>query len=120
MAWATLKSISPMLRRYPTAAGQALIALDFLLAKGPEVVICSPLADQDYRRARAMWASRFLPGAVILPNFAGNNDSMELARDRSALSGHITSFICSGQACETPVVGLEALKTRLTGMPTYL
>jgi uncharacterized protein len=120
MAWATLKSISPMLRRYPTAAGQALIALDFLLAKGPEVVICSPLADQDYRRARAMWASRFLPGAVILPNFAGNNDSMELARDRSALSGHITSFICSGQTCETPVVGLEALKTRLTGMPTYL
>lgn len=120
LAVSTLKSIEPVLRRFPAAVGQSLIALDFLLANGPDVVICSSLADSDYKRARVMWASRFLPGAVFLPNFAGNNDTMELARDRSALSGHITSFICSGQTCEAPVVGIEALKTRLTGMPTYL
>ncbi len=120
LAFSTLKSIEPVLRRFPAAVGQSLIALDFLLANGPDVVICSSLADSDYKRARVMWASRFLPGAVFLPNFAGNNDTMELARDRSALSGHITSFICSGQTCEAPVVGIEALKTRLTGMPTYL
>ena len=120
LATSTLKSIEPVLRRFPAAVGQSLIALDFLLANGPDVVICSSLADSDYKRARVMWASRFLPGAVFLPNFAGNNDTMELARDRSALSGHITSFICSGQTCEAPVVGIEALKTRLTGMPTYL
>jgi len=119
-AWKTLKSMTAILKRYPMAAGQGLIALDFLLADGPEVVLVTPLATDDYKHVRHLWSKRFLPGRVTVANIAGVLDNFELAQNRSSQSGQITTYICQGQTCEAPVAGIEALKKRLMGMPTYL
>ncbi len=119
-AWKTLKSMTAILKRYPMAAGQGLIALDFLLADGPEVVLVAPLATDDYKHARHLWSKRFLPGRVTVANIAGVLDHFELAQQRTAQAGQITSYICQGKTCEAPVAGIEALKKRLIGMPTYL
>jgi uncharacterized protein YyaL (SSP411 family) len=57
---------------------------------------------------------------VTVANIAGVLDNFELAQNRSSQSGQITTYICQGQTCEAPVAGIEALKKRLMGMPTYL
>lgn len=119
LARETLRSMKSLLKRYPMAAGQGLAALDFLLAAGPEVVIAATLMDDNYRDARNMWARRFLPGRVTVANIASRLDDFELAANRSTRNGQVTSYICSKQTCEEPVVGLDALKNRLRGMPTY-
>lgn len=119
-AWATLESMTTILRRFPMAAGQGLVALDFLLAQGPEVLVVSPLADDAYKQARGLWASRFMPGRVTVGNVAGMADGLELARHRGPVGGRVTSYICSGQTCEAPITGLEALQQRLSAMAAYV
>jgi len=119
-AWATLKSMAAILRRFPMAAGQGLVALDFLLARGPEVVVVSPLADDDYKQARRLWAGRFMPGRVTVGNVAGMAEGLELAENRGPVGGRVTSYVCSGQTCEAPVAGVEALAERLAAMAAYV
>ena len=118
-AWKTLKSMTTILKRYPMAAGQGLIALDFLLSNGPEVVLVSPLATDDYKHARHLLSKRFLPGRVTVANIDGVLDDFVLARNRPSQGGQVTIYLCQGQTCEAPIAGLDNLKKRLTGMPTY-
>lgn len=117
-AWATLKAMASILKRYPMAAGQGLIALDFLLADGPEVVLSSPLADAEYKSARTLLAARFRPGRVIVPNVAGSAGKLELARDRPPKSGSLTAYVCRGATCEAPIVGVDALADRENSGPS--
>lgn len=119
-AWSTLKSMSSILKRFPMAAGQGLIALDFLLSGGPEVVVVSPLADENYKQSRRLWAQRFQPGRVIMGNVAGVLDDLELARGRGAISGQVTSYICKAQSCEAPVIGADNLTNRIANLSAYL
>ncbi|MFM1802979.1 MAG: hypothetical protein RJA81_2331 [Planctomycetota bacterium] len=113
-ARATLQAMKPVLKRYPMAAGQALIALDFLISQGPEVVISTTLINDEFRRTRQVWASQFLPGRLTVANIAGQLDDMELCHNRPPQRGLATSYICSGQTCEPPVVGLNELEQRLS------
>ncbi len=111
-AWETVKAMGPILERYPMAAGQGLIALDFLLADGPEIVLSATLADDEYKACRRLLARRFEPGRVIVPHVAGSAASLELARDRPPRSGRLTAYVCRGASCEEPRVGLDALADR--------
>jgi uncharacterized protein YyaL (SSP411 family) len=111
-AWETIRLMGSILKRYPAAAGQGLIALDFLLDDGPEMVLSVPLADSEYTAARRSLAGRFEPGRVIVPNIAGSASGLELALDRPPKSGRLTTYICRGTVCDAPLIGLDALIDR--------
>jgi len=114
LARSTLQAARLVLERAPAAAGQSLIALDFLLAPARQYAVISGGDPEELRSALEAIHSRFLPGKVVAP--APGAVSPELARlvpllaDRPAKDGRVTTYICEDFACQAPVVGVEAIR----------
>lgn len=110
----TLETIHAVLAQAPMAAGQSLIALDFLLAPPREIALIAPNAIAELREPLEAIAARFLPNKVVAP--ATTASAQELAgiiplfEGRSASGGTATTYICERYACKAPIQGVEALQ----------
>ncbi len=117
LARSTLQSVRMVMERMPTAAGQSLVALDFLLAPSREYAVISGTDRAEFRSALEAVARRFDPHKVVAP--APAPVSPELAKlvpllaDRPAKDDQVTTYICENFACQAPVVGVEALESAL-------
>ena len=115
LARSTLQAVQLVMEKAPTAAGQSLIALDFLLAptRGIRRDRRRPTRPSSARPSLAIH-ERFLPHKVVAP--APGQAPEELAElvpllaDRPAKDGRVTTYICENFACQAPVVGVEALR----------
>jgi uncharacterized protein YyaL (SSP411 family) len=120
---ATLQSVQFVMEQAPMAAGQSLIALDFLLAAPREFAVVAGTAPGEYQAVLESLYGRFLPHKVVAP--APAPPSSEFARlvpllaDRPARDGRVTTYICERFACEEPVIGVAGLEFALgkTGSP---
>ena len=106
--------MADQIRRYPSAFGFTLLALDFYLASPLEVVVVGP-DSQTAELWRTVWDT-YLPNRVILrwsqthrpptpplPLLEGRTDS------RSA-----TAYVCQAYACQAPVHSAAELSLQLT------
>jgi uncharacterized protein len=106
-----------VMEQVPMAAGQSLVALDFLLAPAREFAVVAGADPAEFRAALRSISARFLPHKVVAPSPA--SPSPDLARvvpllaDRPSRDGRTTVYICERFACQEPVVGLEALEAAL-------
>ncbi len=108
----TLQAVRTVLEQMPTAAGQSLVALDFFLAKRREYAVVSGSDRQEFVAALEAIASRFEPNAVVAPNPDPTAAPIvSLLADRPAIDGHVTTYVCENFTCNSPLVGVEALKT---------
>jgi uncharacterized protein len=114
---ATLQAMSAVLEQAPMAAGQSLVALDFLLATPREFAVVAGADRSEFEAALNAIYARFLPHKVVAP---APNDSptspvtlVPLLADRPAQAGRTTTYICEHSTCQAPVVGLEALEAAL-------
>jgi uncharacterized protein YyaL (SSP411 family) len=113
----TLESVQYVMEQAPMAAGQSLIALDFLLAAPQEFAVVAGSDTGEYRAALEAIAARFLPHKVTAP--AAAPPLAELVRnvpllaDRPAREGRVTTYICERFACREPVVGVDGLEGAL-------
>ena len=113
LARSTLQSVHLVMERMPTAAGQSLVALDFLLGPAREYAVIAGSDGDDFRAALQTIAHRFDPRKVVAP--APGVVAPALARlvpllaDRPARDGQVTTYICENFACQAPVVGVAAL-----------
>ncbi|GIW86920.1 MAG: thioredoxin domain-containing protein [Isosphaeraceae bacterium] len=116
-AWAALGYARAILERYPTAAGQSLIALDFLLGEPRQIALIASADPRSLDSGLHAIYRRFLPGAVVAPSTdPPASERVELVpwlADRPARSGQLTAYVCRGYVCESPAVGLDALATVL-------
>ena len=105
----------------PTAAGQSLIALDFLLAAPREFAVIAGDDPAEFRAVLEAIDARFLPHKVVAPATAEQAASLAatvpLLADRPARDGRTTTYICEHFACQEPVVGVEGLDAALGGLP---
>jgi uncharacterized protein len=112
-ARAALESVRMILERMPTASGQSLIALDFLLATPRECAIVAGPADGEFRALLETLASRFLPHKVVAPARIGlaeaSPEVVPLLADRPLKDGRPTTYICERMTCQAPVVGVAGL-----------
>jgi uncharacterized protein YyaL (SSP411 family) len=114
---ATLQSVRLILERAPMAAGQSLVALDFLLAAPREIAVIAGSDRAEFDAVLRAISARFLPHAVVAP--APSPPSAELARlvpllaDRPALNGRTTTYICERFTCRVPVVGVAGVEAAL-------
>jgi hypothetical protein len=108
----TLQGVRSVLVQSPTAAGQSLVALDFLLGDRREYAVISGDDPDEFREALEAVASRFLPHKVVAPRPPGDVSSAEipLLADRPSREGRVTTYICERFACSEPLVGVAALK----------
>ncbi len=116
---ATLLAVQPILEKAPTAAGQSLVALDFLLAPPQEFAVIAGDDPAEFLAVVEAIYSRFLPHKVVAPAPSGQAtalaQTLPLLADRPARDGRTTTYICERFACREPVVGVEGLEAALAG-----
>ncbi len=101
----------------PTGFGQALSALDLYLSGAREVAV---VGDPSTRATRALvdevTVKRFVPNhvlAVAAPDDRASRDAVPLLRDRVAVDGLPTAYVCERFACKLPVTDPAALADQL-------
>ena len=124
-AVATLEMMSGLMNRIPLAAGQSLIALDFLLGPTHEVVLVEGPSRNQESGGRSQEENvagilgelhqRFVPNKVVHRREATTTDESLPLSTRPMLSGKlavnddVSLYICRFGTCEQPAVGVAAI-----------
>jgi len=114
-AVAVLRLVRDLAERHPTAFGYALGAFDFYLSTPKEIVVVTPRGGEAGPFAREVWG-RYLPNKVVVQASEGDERLAELApllRDRGALGGKTTAYVCEHYACRQPVTDPAELVSQL-------
>jgi uncharacterized protein YyaL (SSP411 family) len=107
-AQALLQSFGSLLRSAPAALGEMLLAVDFALGEAREVVLVRPSKGSDAELLDVL-RPRFAPSQVLVRHEDGSDSATPLARDRPALSGKSTAYVCTHGSCQLPVTSKEEL-----------
>jgi len=116
-AVATMRAAAGLMERFPTAASQMLLALDFHLGPTPEIVILGDPADADTQAVVADLRHRFVPNRVVAmrsPAVAQSTAEKRPSALDPIFAGKTatvfpTAFICENFTCAAPAAGKEAV-----------
>jgi uncharacterized protein YyaL (SSP411 family) len=115
-AVAVLRLVAKQIRRYPSAFGRILGALDFYQSTPTEVaVIGEPGKSDTESLVREVW-SRYLPNKVVAqtqPDSADAAREVPLFRERGLIEARAAAYVCEGYACRLPVTNPQALAAQL-------
>lgn len=114
---ATLRAFGVLLSGHPAALGEMLLAVDFALGPVRELALVRPAGVTNRPLVDAV-VRRFSPRQVLVraeegPAHAALAELCALLRDRGALDGRATAYVCERQACKLPVTTPEALLAQL-------
>jgi len=104
-ATAVLRLIANQIRRYPSAFGFALAALDFYLDSPPEVVLVGQPGTALDNLFRVVWQT-YLPNRVIALCSRDHQHAAALVplfTGRNTLTTQPTAFVCRANTCQQPV-----------------
>ncbi len=102
-----LRCFGALLAGAPGALGEMLLAVDFALGEVKEIVLVRPRGGGDAPLLDVL-RTRFLPHSVLVRAEEGATDPA-LARDRPALRGQPTAYVCVRGACQLPVTAPDEL-----------
>jgi uncharacterized protein YyaL (SSP411 family) len=114
-----LGTVAPYLARYPTGFAQWLVAASFVASDAVEVAIVGDPSDPATRALLAPVWSRWRPQQVLAaapPDRAAASE-IPLLRDRIAMDGRPTAYVCRNFACKLPVTDAAALEEQLKSEP---
>jgi hypothetical protein len=115
-----LRLMGDQIRRYPSAFGLALQALDFYLSSPLEIAIVGQGSDEGLAQmTKALWDT-YLPNRVIalLKNdFARAPQVVPLLAGRNDPDGPAAAYICRAHTCQAPVLSSDALRHQLINRP---
>jgi len=110
-----LATAAPYLERYPTGFAQWLCALELAHAGISEVAIVGAADDPGTARLLDVASRGYSPFRVLASTGDPAASVVPLLRDRFALNGRATAFVCRDFACRQPVHEPEALEALLLG-----
>jgi uncharacterized protein YyaL (SSP411 family) len=119
IAVSTLEFVSSILAQSPTAASQALLALDFLLGPAHEVAIVDGTRMTESDEVLAALHRRFLPNKIVVRKTAALTDESlpatltPLLKGKVSRAGNATIYLCDHGTCGLPVVGVKGLEEAL-------
>jgi len=112
-----LRLMADQVRRYPSAFGFALTALDFYLSSPLEVAIVGSSSDARLEGLiRTFWRS-YLPHRVLALCTACFDEAasrIRLLEGRNTLETQPTAFVCEGYTCKTPALSGDELEKQLS------
>ena len=115
-ATAIFRLVSSSIRRYPSAFGRALCALDFFLNAPKEIVIIGEQEAEETRSLlREVW-TRFIPNKVVVTaeeSETAKSELIPLLQERSKINGKATAYVCENFACQQPVNEASELARQL-------
>ena len=119
-AVALFRLLSDTLKRYSSAFGRLLGALDFHLSTPKEIAVVGPAGSEETRALlREVWA-RYLPNKIVAQAVEGDARAatlVPLLRDRNAIGGRPTAYVCEHYTCQQPVTSAEELASQLSSAP---
>jgi uncharacterized protein YyaL (SSP411 family) len=110
-----LATVGPLLLRYPTGFAQWLCALEVAHAGVSEVALVGSPDDRALRDLVRVVDRDYRPFVVLAATGDPSRTAGPLLRDRFALGGRATAFVCRDFACRQPVHEPEALDALLAG-----
>jgi uncharacterized protein YyaL (SSP411 family) len=114
-ATAVLRLLADQIRRYPSAFGFALKALDFYLDSPLEVVLVGTSDPRLDQLIRTVWQT-YLPNRVIALCREDHDQAealIPLFTGRNTLDTEPTAFVCQSNTCQQPVHISEELAKQL-------
>ena len=111
-----LSTVVPFVARYPTGFAQWLASIDLALAPIAEVAIVGSPDEPATRALLAEATARYRPNqvtAAAVDDAAAGGSAIELLRDRIAVDGRATAYVCLAFACRLPVSEPAALADQL-------
>jgi uncharacterized protein len=114
-AW-VVETLGEPLTRYPSAFGHALGAAELAVHGATEVVLLGQAGAQDFEELVRETASHYLPALVLAGESSGDarrDDIVALLRDREAIGGRATAYVCRGNVCDAPVTDANSLRKQL-------
>jgi uncharacterized protein len=116
-AVSALRLVAEPAARIPSAFGTALCAIDRLVGPHREVAIVGPPESGETRALVAEATTRrFRPNLVLAVARADDPEAgstIPLLRDRPAIEGAATAYVCEGFTCRLPVTEPAALAAQL-------
>ncbi len=106
-----LRCFGALLAGAPAALGEMLLAVDFSLGESKEIVLVRPRGKSDAPLLDVL-RPRFLPRSVLVRAEEGATEPA-LVRDRPALRGEPTAYVCIRGACQLPVTAPSDLEKLL-------
>lgn len=117
-AEATIVAGVEILQRHPTAAGQLLIAHDFLQSEVPQIVVVAPRHDEHLHQTLREFHGNYLPKAVFGLHIEGEAE-LEIIRPllegKKPLDAQPTVYACQHFRCEAPISAREFLAELTVG-----
>jgi uncharacterized protein YyaL (SSP411 family) len=114
-----LRLVRDAVERYPSAFGYALGAIAFHLSKPKEIAVVSGHEDEQARLLRHEIWGRYLPDKVVAitsdEDAAAAAELVPLLRERTAVGGRATVYVCENYTCLRPVNTPEELAEQLDG-----
>ena len=106
-----LAIVTPMAGRAPRGVGWGLVAATALAAGPLEVAVVAEEAGdlRAWHRTALLGTS---PGMVVTVGLVGDDD-VPLLRDRPAVGGRITAYICRAFVCDAPTTDRDELAVRI-------
>jgi len=110
-AESAVRACAAMLKEHPTAAGQALVAHDFLSGPVDQVVILADMNSPDAAAALNSLRGKFLPNMIVACRDASGGEGAlgELFAGKPPVAGGLTVYVCRDFVCEAPVSGREGV-----------
>ncbi|TNE91652.1 MAG: thioredoxin domain-containing protein [Deltaproteobacteria bacterium] len=115
-AQALVELQSEKLRTRPTAYAELFLAADWLIDDPREIVLVGKSREQG-EALREVLREHFLPSAVFVDVTEAQARELDelcpLVRDRGALGGEATAYVCQGGVCQQPVTEPDVLREQL-------
>jgi uncharacterized protein YyaL (SSP411 family) len=106
-----LRRVAPQIRRHPQAFGRVLSTMEFYLSPVKEIVV---LGEKGNELEREIWREYRPEKIVVLAENAESDvDLIPLLRERRAIDGKPTAFVCENFACQKPVTSVGELSGQL-------
>jgi hypothetical protein len=110
----TIRSVAPLMGRYPSGFGRFLAALDFHLGSPVEVAVVSapgaPPGETETMLGEVF--RRYLPNRVLTGGVEGSGGDLPLLTAKRAF-GRPTAYVCEGYACRAPMTDPAELGAEL-------
>jgi hypothetical protein len=108
------RSFSKIVKQYPSAHTQFMVALDFGLGPSYEVVIAGNPEAEDTKAMLEALRKQFLPNKVVLLRHTVKEKRdittvAEFTKNQSSLDGKATVYVCLNYECKLPTTDIDKM-----------
>ena len=117
-AESTFRAFSKTIERSPAALSEMLLALDFHLDRAKQILIVAPdsraQAEPFLTELRQSFVPNRILGIVTEDELPRHVDSVPLLKDKRAIRGKTTAYVCEQQVCELPTSDPAVFAAQIT------